>query len=382
MGEQSGGHSVIDLEQFDGWGYEQREAGIARYAALRSEELSTYRRLVEHLRVRSTMSEQDRVLYESAISHLSIDELSHPDLVAIARIQRRPIVHADSLFRSIVVRRRKKQLGPVPEKYLGIGKENDQLLADVLGVKTPTTFYTGTFHSIPHNLRTDVVLKPMTSSDSIGAFYIFNETSIFSIQHSTRLSNWQELSGAIVAEFGEGSLENLVFEIQELIYEDDGQPARDLKFYTFYGKIGLILEAVRYPFRQYAYFNEDLTRAICGRDHEPLFRDKSRTITDKGHITEENLEKVRWMSAQIPVPFMRIDFLNAQPEMAFVELSSAPGMSHSWNDAYDRLMGKHYNEAEIRLVNDLVGGKQFEGFQEFAHRLKSKRAGKALGSRG
>lgn len=377
MTDQPHADPLIDLTQLDGWDYQLRKAGIERHAGDRAAAVSAYRHLVEHLRLRSELSEHDRELYEIAVSHLSIDELTHPDIVTIARVHQQPLTNADSLFRSLIVRRRKKQLGVVPEKYLGIGKENDQLFAESMGVRKPATLFTGTFDAIPIDLRTDVVLKPVSSSDSIGAYYLFDESNIYSIQHSKRVASWDALSDAVVAQFGEPSLETMVFQIQELVYEDDTHPARDLKFYTFYGRIGLILEASRYPSRQYAYFNEDLTLAACGRDHEPRFRDPSMTIVDKGGLSAEKLEMVTWISEQIPVPFMRIDFLNTEAELVFVEFSSAPGMSHTWNDAYDRLMGRYYNEAEIRLVNDLLAGKQFEGFRDFTRRLDASRSSDA-----
>lgn len=369
MTDQPQDDPLIDVDQLNGWDYELRRAGIERHAGDRAAAVSAYRHLVEHLRLRSELSEHDRELYEIAVSHLSIDELTHPDVVTIARIHKRPLTNADSLFRSLIVRRRKKQLGVVPEKYIGIGKANDQLFAESMGIRKPETLFIGTFDAIPIDLRTDVVLKPMSSSDSIGAYYLFDESNIYSIQHSRRVASWEALSDAVVAQFGERSLETMVFQIQELVYEDETHPARDLKFYTFYGRIGLILEASRYPSRQYAYFNEDLTPAACGRNHEPRFTDPSMTIVDKGGLSAEKLEMVTWMSEQIPVPFMRIDFLNTEAELVFVEFSSAPGMSHTWNDDYDRLLGRYYNEAEMRLVNDLLAGKQFEGFREFIRRL-------------
>jgi hypothetical protein len=374
MSEQSSTYPGIDLDQLDRWSSDQQRAGLDAYAGHRESALLEYRRVVEHLRERSEANEHDRELYELAVSRLSIDELTHPDLVTIARTNRGPIFHADSFFRSITVRRRKKQLGVVPEKYLGIGKENDRLFTDVLGVRTPTMFYAGAFDAIPRDLRTNVLLKPMISSDSRGAFYVFDETNIYSIEHSKRLTSWDELSEAIVAQFGPDSMNERTWQVQELVYEDETQPARDLKFYAFYGKIGLIQEVVRYPSRQYEYFNNDFSLAICGRDYEPRFEDKSLTITDKGGLSSEKVETVEWLSEQIPVPFMRIDFVNGESELVFLEFSSAPGMSHTLNDTYDRLLGRYYNEAEIRLTNDLLEGKQFEGFQEFSRRRKLRQA--------
>lgn len=364
----------IDLAQFDNWDLAQQRASLDAYGGRRRADYVEFRRLVEHLRRKAGRSARDRELYELGVSYLGVDELTHLDLVTIAKTNKAPIEHADSFFRNIVVRRRKKQLGRVPERLLGIGKDMDQLFAEVLGARMPETYYSGAFGGIPQDLKTNVLIKPLISSGSKGAYYIFDETNIHSIQHSNTLASWDELSQAIVDQFGADSLDGFTWQVQELIYEDDGQPARDMKFYAFYGKVGLIQEVARHPTKQYEYFNEDFTLAECGRDHEPRFLDHSQTVTDKGGLSSEKMKTVEWLSEQIPAPFMRIDFVNAQSELVFLEFSSAPGMAHTLTESYDRLLGRYYNEAEIRLVRDLLDGKRFEGFHEFARRAEIARA--------
>jgi hypothetical protein len=133
----------------------------------------------------------------------------------------------------------------------------------------------------------------------------------------------------IARQFGSDRLTEPIWQIQELIYEEGGSPARDMKFWSFYGRIGLIQEVSRYPIKEYQFFNLDGTLAAAGQDHYPRFRDLADTVTDKGGLSEEKLEHVRWLSQQIPAPFIRIDFLNAPAELVFLEFSAAPGMSHS-----------------------------------------------------
>jgi hypothetical protein len=332
--------------------------------------------LSEALRKRAQRSEIDGGLYDIALSAKGIDDLTHLDLVTIGRTRRDPIVQADSFFRSIVVRRRKRQLGPIPEKYIGIGKDKDQLFAESIDMRTPRLLYSGSFDGIPQGLRANTMLKPEVSSGSKGAFYVFSDSNIYSVQHQATLHSWDELSAGIRSQFGGEALKEREWLVQELVLETGGRPARDMKFYTFYGQIGLIQEVDRYGALQYQFFDEDFEVAGCGRDHEPHFADPKDTVTDKGGLSESKLETVRLASLQIPAPFMRIDFLNGERELVFTEFSGAPGMSDSLSDEYDRLLGRYYNEAEIRLDNDLLEGKGFDGYHEFVRRLPKRSASK------
>lgn len=342
------------------------EPTIDELAARRASGLDDYREAVENLRELARHSEEDRQRYEHAVGRLFVDELTHPDLIAIAREAGQPLVHADSFWRSLVTRRRKKQLGFVPEKHLGITKDNDQQFVELLGVSTPAVLFRGPFDEIPATLRENVVVKPVKASDSMGAFYVFAPDDIFSIAASERLTSWDEMARTAIEQLGTDSLDEVRWQVQELVVGADGQPARDIKFLAFYGQVGLILESSRYPVREYAYFNEDLVEVACGREHEPRFRDTSHTTVDRGALTPQRLDTVRRISEAMPVPFMRIDFLNAPYELKFCEFSSAPGMSHTLAPEYDRLLGRYYHEAEIRLVNDLLAGKRFEAFERFS----------------
>lgn len=362
----------LDIHGFDESDVYDQRAIVDRLADERAQALARYRTLVEHLRKKSeSLDPRDKELYEAAVSKLSIDELTHPDLVTMAKVHGDPIVHADSFFRKIVERRRKKQLGPVPEKYLGIGKERDQLFAQILGIRMPELHYTGCLADIPRELRTDTVLKPTNSSDSRGAFYLFHERSIHSVEHSQTMESWDEMLASIINSLGEEAVTAPTWQIQELIYEDGVHPARDIKFHCFYGEIALILEARRHPTRQYAYFDGQGKPATVGRGHLPRFKDPAATIIDKGGLNEETLDYARWLSREVPVPYMRMDFLYTETGLVFLEFSSAPGQSHTWGDEWDRRFGKYYLEAEMRLIDDLLSGKDYVGWREFTQQAST-----------
>ena len=256
----------------------------------------------------------------------------------------------------------------MPEKYLGIAKERDQLFADILGVRMPEVHYTGSLDGIPEALREDTLLKPTDASDSRGAFYLFHSRSIYSIERSETLTRWDDMIENIVESLGESYVTAPKWQVQELVYEDGVRPARDIKFYCFYGHIELTLEVLRQPHPQYAYFDGYGAPVNAGRTHLPRFRDPADTIVDKGGISSETLEYVRWLSKEIPAPFMRMDFLRTEDGLVFLEFSSAPGLSHAWSDEWDRHFGALYLQGEMRLIDDLLAGKLYAGWHEFVNR--------------
>lgn len=324
-----------------------------------------YRVAVESLRLSAKKSDGDADLYKRSVEQLGVDELTHFDLVSIGRHHQWPITHGDSFFRKIVERRRLRQLGPIPERHIG-AKNADLKLAQDLGVAVPKSLWTGKIADIPANLRHDTFLKPTQSSGSKGAFHLFRDDDIFSVCSSERIGGWKEMLEAARSQMVPADINAVTWEVQELIKDGSSRPARDMKFYGFYGQIGLIVEVSRHPNTEYEFFNEDGSVAACGVDHAPRFLDPADATTDKGGLSEAKLETVRKLSLALPMPFMRIDFLNGADELVFCEFSSAPGRSHTFNREYDQILGRMYNQASLRLTNDLLKGKTFDAFQAWA----------------
>lgn len=341
---------------------------IETLGAQRAQAMRAYRAAVEDLRRTAVASDAHAELYRAALAQLGVEELTLHDVVMVARNHRWPLDHGDSFFRKMVERRRKKQLGSVPEKHLGLNKAVDLDFARQVGILVPRTLWTGRLQDIPEEMRSKTFLKPTRSSGAKGAFYLFGSSDIFSVYDSSRLSSWDALEEACRRQMRPGGVDQTTWEVQELVEEAEGQPARDLKFFSFYGDIGLIQEVSRHPFKQYEFFDADGSLADCGRDrsYQPPFLEASDTITDKGGVSKAKLETARRMSLEIPAPFMRIDFLNGGDDLVFCEFSASPGMSHTFNREYDRILGAYYNRAEIRLVNDLLAGKSFDAFSAWS----------------
>lgn len=296
-------------------------------------------------------------LYLEVLHTLGSDNYTHLDLAALARRHRmRDLPNVDSFWRQIVLRRRKKQLGSVPEKRLGIDKKLDTDFVQRLGIRTVTTHFRGPFSSLPL-LDIPLVIKPTKSSGSRGAFYVYPD-KLFSISRSITVSSWADLQALAREELELTDLDSIEWEVQSLV-ELEGLPAPDLKFYAFYGEIGTVLEASRYPEGVYAYFDASLKPIDFRLDQKPHFEDIDKTSVRRGLLTEDKMARVRDLSLSIPVPFMRIDFLHSDDDLVFCEFSSAPGMSHCLTPEHDERLGKLYAEAEVRLINDLLDGKSF-----------------------
>ena len=146
---------------------------------------------------------------------------------------------------------------------------------------------------------------------------------------------------------------------EELVVEDFEKkiPARDLKFYSFYGKVGLILEITRYPELRQCWWTRDGKRIRTGKYEEQLFKGDG--------VTEEEIAFIEQLSKKIPAPFVRIDFLKSEEGLIFGEFTAKPGNYDYFNEQIDRQLGDYYLEAEINLTNDLFSNKQFNEFNQF-----------------
>lgn len=335
------------------------------------ESRSRLREFAEELRKSAALVNDEAVasVYLDALESMDARDMTHPDVATITRmLGLKMIPNADSYWHSILTRRRKKQLGTVPEKYLGLNKQCDEAFAHALGVPTVKTLFRGKFNEVPRG-EFPTVIKPVRSSESRGAFYLF-EDKMFSIANSRSVANWDELERLGKQQMRVEDLDELDWELQELVTLEN-EPAPDFKFYCFYGEIGTVLEVARHPVQGYAYFDGDLRPIQFRADERPAFADLSEASIPNGGLSDAKLEIVKRLSLEIPVPFMRIDFLGGDEDIVFCEFSSAPGMSHALTKEHDRRLGEMYHEAEIRLVNDLLQGKTFNAFSESIKQLSN-----------
>ncbi|PIB49322.1 teichuronopeptide biosynthesis, partial [Pseudomonas sp. 2588-5] len=86
-------------------------------------------------------------------------------------------------------------------------------------------------------------------------------------------------------------------------------------------------------------------------------------------FTKGELELVEKLSAELPVPFMRIDFLKTSKELVFGEFTPKPGNYDEFNQKTDQSLGEMYLEAEYKLIDDLINGKKFSCFKEIYRKV-------------
>lgn len=296
-------------------------------------------------------------LYLEALSLLQPSQMTQHDQTAVARVLKRPLPHTDSFWVSLLERRRRKQLGFVPEKHLGVNKTKDLSFARALGIPTVTTRFTGAWEDIPRELSPGCI-KPVSSSESKGVFYVL-PGGVKSVLSSVECADWDEVERVAVDQLGShpGGVD---WELQDLVTWR-GNPGPDLKFYAFYGEIGAVVEVSRYKTPQYAYYDHDLERVPFTGDSNPTMTDFTESIIAAG-LPEEELEAVREFSKQIPAPYMRIDYLGSDDGLIFCEFSSAPGQAHMIDAENQERLGTMYHRAEMRLLHDLLNGKTFDGY--------------------
>jgi glutathione synthase/RimK-type ligase-like ATP-grasp enzyme len=210
-----------------------------------------------------------------------------------------------------------------------------------------------------------IVIKPLTQANSKGAYMVQQADDILDLGRRKPLQDWIELEAGLREDLEKGTVTEDKWIVQELIYEDAErtQPARDLKFYCFYGEVALILEICRFPEKQFCWWNAKLEQIETG-----LYEDKR--FTGAG-VTPEQIKFAASMSAKIPTPFIRIDFLKGWQGLVFCEFAALfPGEYHGLTDSIDTWLGNCFLDAEGRLMEDLLNGKRFEEYLRVHERLK------------
>lgn len=201
------------------------------------------------------------------------------------------------------------------------------------------------------------VIKSTRSTGSRGCYLAFSQNRIVHVYDALELSSWADLTkhaaGLTNPESTGQTLRDRWF-VEELVIMN-GIPANDVKFYSFYGEIALILEMRRQNGIEYCFLNPDNSIPETGLQ---------RTYFQGEGVTPRDLELVRRISREIPYPFVRIDMLRGDEGLVFGEFTPRVGGYDEFNDEWDRSFGESWARAESRLFNDLLNGKRFTAFLE------------------
>jgi hypothetical protein len=268
----------------------------------------------------------------------------------------KPLDAVSSLRVMLIMRTRKLQMSSsyAPDQILN-NKMRAYQFVDLLGIRRPKVFTsTATLSDIPFSER--IVIKPYSGSSSKGVYIVFDSNAIYKVKTSERLSGWNALRESLANEIATGAIKQDRWIVEEFVCEEDAQmtPARDLKFYAFYGRIGLVLEVIRYPKTRYCFWTGEGTRTDAGAYSGKLF--------DGAGFDPGTLVMAEKLSSEMPTPFCRIDFLRTGSQTYFCEFTPRPGGAWLYDERTDRLLGDYYLDAEGRLLSDLLAGRTFDVF--------------------
>jgi hypothetical protein len=296
---------------------------------------------------------------EALLSFAEPRHLTHP---MVRRLERNRLSLRPGLsFRSIMLEQSEARLlGVFRPAWLLDNKSRAYAFVDALGVPRPRSDRTvRSLEQIPQD--SPVILKPVRSTGSKGVYAVYSPDRIQHLRDGREFDSWEAMREHARGLMSPGRAKPLPdrWLVEELILEDPRNqvPARDLKFYAFYGEVALIRESRR----------EDVTKVRCwtpqgepaetGHDREP---DLAAAVGP----TAQQIKFVESISAEIPAPFMRIDMLRGANDVVFGEFTPRPGHFDEFNDEWDRRFGESWVRAEGRIIEDVLAGKSFTAFAD------------------
>lgn len=278
-------------------------------------------------------------------------------LITQMRRNRLPLSGLASFSTSMATRSIKMQMGLAHEARLA-PKHAGYRFAMLTRTAIPIQYVPTPVPSKDVPWRPGSVVKPSNMSGAMGVFLVLADGKIRSPETGEEREGESSLREAIaITEDRAGR--PLKWIVEELITEDRDsvEPARDLKFYAFYGKVGLTLEVVRFPETLYRWWEEPGHPVDTGKYSD--LRLENAVGPSAADITE-----VERISASIPVPFLRIDMLRGRNGPVCNEFTCYPGDYDQFNQRTDRHLGDLFVSAEARLTDDLIYGKRFAEFEE------------------
>ncbi|WP_216829902.1 ATP-grasp fold amidoligase family protein [Alkalihalobacterium elongatum] len=299
-----------------------------------------------------------RLVYEKVLTGLKIEEI--PEfIIRSAETADSLSLHEVASFRaSLSMRARQRQLDRFVPEWMLDNKVDAYSFIDQLGVRRPwVSIETYTFKEIPPKEK--IVIKPFDGAGSRGVYLVHSPTHIQDVKRSEIIQSWDELQAYLKADLASGWVEKDEWITEELVLESETEKtaARDLKFYCFYGKVALILEIIRFPEVKYCWWTAAGEQVATGKYEDDRFEGNG--------VTEAQIQIAEKISAEIPAPFMRIDFLKSGDELVFGEFTPKPGHYDHFDNNTDRLLGEYFLEAEGRLVKDLLLENKFTHFISF-----------------
>jgi hypothetical protein len=290
-----------------------------------------------------------RILLQAA----GADLVSQP-LIKFAGAKKVPLAPLASFRQLLAVATLRRQLSDFQPEWVLNNKKRGFEFADALQVRRPNILVkrvTCSNLSVPY----PCVIKPQDGAASRGVYLAVSSAEFIDVRTGKRFETEAALKDAMRADLSAGRVSKDLWQAEELIADMmPFRPARDLKFYCFYGVVGFVLEVDRSTGGLYCEWLADGRKAITGRYASKAFNGDG--------FTAEALALAEQISRSIPAPFMRIDFLKTDTQLVFGEFTPRPGKFDEFNTEFDNYLGQLYLAAEARLQQDLLAGKRFEQF--------------------
>jgi hypothetical protein len=204
--------------------------------------------------------------------------------------------------------------------------------------------------------RDKMVVKPVSENTARGVFIVNDPSDILYLNRNQKIYSWNEFIEYANRLMVDGVVKDDRWIAEELI-SNGNVIARDLKFYAFYGRVGLVLETKRLPEIKRCWYNGDGKRVKTGKYDGLLFDGEG------GYAEEKSLAEQ--ISRSIPSPFARIDVMSINGIVYIGEITPIPGKFYKFNNFWDERLGYLFADSAIRLSHDLAHGEVFSHFNNF-----------------
>lgn len=143
--------------------------------------------------------------------------------------------------------------------------------------------------------------------------------------------------------------------IEELVISDNtpGKVGEDIKFYMFYGKIGLILQRGM----NFSLLKEERVFKWYDANQKSIDVGKYVDILDETlnlDLSQKIISDVEMLSKKIPYPFFRIDYLIGNGGKLYLnEFTPGPGDPEGFNEVTSKELALLFYNAQKELENDI-----------------------------
>lgn len=298
---------------------------------------------------------------EKLISLISIDDIKNED---------EGLPSGYSFSASIVLQ--KKMMRGLQKKYGHnfqsplLDKTYARELASALGVlHVPRLFAAGKLKEVWVFVRGRLntggfVIKPAEGSGSSSVFRF----SAGSIERVSKGELTRVHHALAVCEAYNKRTKSNNWVVEELV-----KAPMDVKFYCFYGKVVMIRQGLKHT--GFAIFDQKLQMLSNDVFIEPYgsawaWKDSDITIP---RAYPKVIARMREVSSQIPLPFIRIDLLYDGSKFYFGEFTTLPGEFRKFSSVWNYRLGKEFSAAAGRLAIDIFNGKDFPPYREYLQRV-------------